>query len=310
MLSRVAESLYWMARYIERAEAVARLAAVDFQALLDGARRGRLGRRRAHHRRRRPLPARVPGGRRAAPSSSSSMLAPREPERRAAPACPRARENARGVREQISSEMWEHLNRLYLLARDGRGEAWREGPYDFFRQVRDGSQAFEGITAATMTHGEAYEFIQLGRYLERAAITMRIAGRALRGGVHAGGRQRAAASLELITLLKSCGAFEPFRRQPRAAAPGRARWPSTCCSTPSSRAPCSSASSAPRARCGRGGRRRPCARTEKLDPPARLLGRLRAGPRLPRRARGAAGGAPAPAARRPAARACTRSATR
>ena len=48
-----------------------------------------------------------------------------------------------------------------------------EGPYAFFRQVRDGSQAFEGITAATMTHGEAYEFIQLGRYLERAAMTVR-----------------------------------------------------------------------------------------------------------------------------------------
>jgi len=209
MLSRVAESLYWMARYIERGEAVARLAAVDFQALLDGTRRGRL-----------EDVVRItsdavlfrsifPAGDEAGvleflhahPANPSGVLV----------CLARARENARGMREQISSEMWEHLNRLYLLARDGRAAAMAEGPYAFFRQVRDGSQAFEGITAATMTHAPAYEFIQLGRYLERAVITIRtLAVRyedvcMLEDG-------SAPASLELITLLKSCGAFEPFRR--------------------------------------------------------------------------------------------------
>ena len=89
--------------------------------------------------------------------------------------------------------------------------------------MRDGSQAFQGIAAATMTHGEAYEFIRLGQYLERAAMTMvRVLAvryeevRTLEDGT-------AATSLELMTLLKSCGAFEPFRRHHGLAAPGRAR---------------------------------------------------------------------------------------
>lgn len=210
MLSRVAESLYWMARYIERAEAVARLTAVDFQALLDGTRRGLL-----------EDVVRVTSD-----AALFRSVCPNGDERgvleflHSHPANPsgvlgclsRARENARGVREQISSEMWEHLNRLYLLARDGRAVTMAEEPYAFFRQVRDGSQAFEGITAATMTHGTAYEFIQLGRYFERAVTTIRtLAVRyedvcMLEDG-------SAASSLELITLLKSCGSFEPFRRQ-------------------------------------------------------------------------------------------------
>ena len=88
-----------------------------------------------------------------------------------------ARENARSVREQISSEMWEHLNRLYFyLTQDVDRASVMRGPYDLFQRVRDGSQAFQGITAATMNHGEGYEFIQLGRYLERAAMTVRVLG--------------------------------------------------------------------------------------------------------------------------------------
>ncbi len=210
MLSRVAESLYWMARYSERAEAVARLAAVNYQASLDGGREDAgwddvvritsdvdafRGRWRE-------------GGEPAAleflvssPGNPNAVLG----------SLSRARENARVVRDQVSAEMWEHLNRLYLWARDGSAGALARDPYSFFRQVRDGTQAFEGVTAATMTHGEAYEFIQLGRYLERAITTVRtLAARydevcAIEDGT-------TASSLALMALLKSCGAFEPFRR--------------------------------------------------------------------------------------------------
>jgi uncharacterized alpha-E superfamily protein len=271
MLSRVAESLYWMARYIERAEAVARLAAVDFQALLDGTRRGRLEdvvRITSDAALFRTV---FPSGEEAGvleflhahPANPSGVLV----------CLSRARENARGMREQISSEMWEHLNRLYLLARDGRAAAMEEGPYAFFRQVRDGTQAFEGITAATMTHAPAYEFIQLGRYLERAVVTIRtLAVRyedvcMLEDG-------SAPASLELITLLKSCGAFEPFRRQPRAQLRAgevaeylllNPQFPRAVlfCLERIARALWAVAPPAVRA-------------DEKLDPPARLVGRLRA----------------------------------
>ena len=209
MLSRVAESLYWMARYIERAEAVSRLAAVNFQAALDGG--GRVGwdgvvRITGDFEQFRQLFR--DGGEEGAlqfllshPANANGVLA----------CLLRARENARGVRDQVSGEMWEHLNRLYLLARDVRSSANADGPYRFFCQVRDGSQAFEGLAAATMTHGEAYHFIQLGRYLERASTTVRTL--AVRyQDVCVLDDSTAAASLELIALLRSCGAFEPFRR--------------------------------------------------------------------------------------------------
>lgn len=209
MLSRVAESLYWMARYIERAEAVSRLTAVNFQAQLDGARSGgwddvvaitsdpELYRGLCTERDERSA-LRFLFTHAANPNSVLTTLS-------------RARENARSVRDQVSSEVWEHLNRLYLLARDGSAGMTDE-PYAFFLRMRDGSQAFEGITAATMTHGEAFEFIQLGRYLERAATTVRTL--AVRyQEVRAFEEGTAASSLALMTLLKSCSAFEPYQRQ-------------------------------------------------------------------------------------------------
>jgi len=211
MLSRVAESLYWMARYMERAEAASRLVAVCFQALLDGGDRGGWD-----------GVVRITGGesdfRRLYPEGGEKavleFLLSRSENSNGVLACLRqARENARGVRDQISSEMWEHLNRLYFLGQNGGAAGLVQGPYTFFRQVRDGSQAFEGIANATMTHGEAYEFIQLGRYLERASTTLRILG-ARYAEVCALENGSVAANLELITLLKSCSAFEPFRRHP------------------------------------------------------------------------------------------------
>jgi uncharacterized alpha-E superfamily protein len=270
MLSRVAESLYWTARYIERAESASRLAAVNFQALLDGARAGawddvvRITGEATLF-----LSVYPDGGDGAAlafllshPANPNGVLA----------CLSRARENARGVREQISSEMWEHLNRLYFLAR-GFGEAARkDGPYAFFRQVREGSQAFEGIAAATMTHGDAYEFIRLGQYLERAATTVRILAvryeevRILEDGA-------AATSLELMTLLKSCGAFEPFRRHHASQLQAGPVAEYLLMSPIFPRAVRFCLERAARAVAAVGDPARQG--TEKLDPPGRLLGRLR-----------------------------------
>jgi len=121
-----------------------------------------------------------------------------------------ARENARSVREQISSEMWENLNRLYFLVRDLNREVIGHGPYEFFDQIRYGSWAFQGITAETMTHGDGYEFIQLGKHLERADKTVRTldvkyaAVNELSEGPEI--------SLQLIAMLRSCSAFEAFRK--------------------------------------------------------------------------------------------------
>jgi uncharacterized alpha-E superfamily protein len=81
-----------------------------------------------------------------------------------------ARENARQVRQQISSEMWEQLNRLYLFVRSASPERiWQGEPIEFYQAIKEGAHLFQGITDTTMTHGEGWYFIQVGRYLERAS---------------------------------------------------------------------------------------------------------------------------------------------
>jgi uncharacterized alpha-E superfamily protein len=124
----------------------------------------------------------------------------------------RARENARAVRDQISREMWEQLNRLYHLAQGANVASIARNPYDFFSDIRNGSHLFQGVTDATMAHSEGWEFIQAGKYLERADKTVRI----LDVKYHTLSADEASesvslASLQWIALLKSCSAFEPYR---------------------------------------------------------------------------------------------------
>ena len=212
MLSRVADTLYWMSRYVERAEDVTRILTVNFHSLLDA-------KVQETEDAWRPIIS-ITGDEpfftnyfdeyNARTVSEFLLWHPENPN--AVTTCIRlARENARSVREQISSEMWEHLNRLYFLVRDLKREISARGPYDFFDQIRQGSQAFQGITNETMAHGEAYEFIQLGKHLERADKTVRIidvkyaAVNSLSEGPDV--------SLQLIAMLRSCSAFEAFRKQ-------------------------------------------------------------------------------------------------
>ena len=176
MLSRVADSLYWMSRYIERAENVARFIDVNLNLLLD------------------------------APPGSSQQWEPLVnttgdhelfAERNNAAternvlqfltfdtenpnsilSCLRAaRENARSVREIISSEMWLQVNKFYLMVREAaanHASSLAHAP-EFYSEVKMASHLFTGITDATMTHGEAWHFCQLGRMLERADKTSRM----------------------------------------------------------------------------------------------------------------------------------------
>ena len=87
----------------------------------------------------------------------------------------RARENARGVRDQISTEMWEELNRLHLFlaARAGCGASAR-AQHELFVRVRQGSHGLQGVMRATMPRGEAFEFLELGTHVERADTTARM----------------------------------------------------------------------------------------------------------------------------------------
>lgn len=213
MLSRVADSLYWMSRYIERAEDLMRLLAVNYHTLLDA---GQMDSEQGWQ----PLieatndealyhqfyDAYTAGNVR------DFMLWNNDNPNAVLWCVTMARENARSVREQISKEMWEYLNRLYFMVREADHGTVSRAITEFFARLRDGSHAFQGITNETMTHGEAYQFIQLGKHIERAEKTTRILDvkyatlRYLRPG-------SVEEALQVMALLKSCSAFEPFRRE-------------------------------------------------------------------------------------------------
>ena len=175
MLSRVADSIYWMSRYIERAENVARFIDVNLNLMLDLP----VGSAQQWQ----PLVettgdaqefARRYG---AATQHDVIHFLTFDPENvNSILFCLRAaRENARSVREIISSEMWEKLNEFYLMVNSAAANAGSmTDPQELFASVKMSSHLFSGVTDATMAHNEGWHFCQLGRRLERADKTSRI----------------------------------------------------------------------------------------------------------------------------------------
>src|SRR5580698_5186276 len=174
LLSRVADSVYWMARYIERAENISRFIGVNlnlhldlpmepaqqWQPLIDTSGdtiefKERYGE--------------------ATQDNVIEFLAYDAANNTSIASCLRsARENARSVRETISSEMWTQVNSMYL---DMQAQARMPEPEqlnEIFRHIRLGCHLFQGITDATMSHSEAWHFARMGRKLERADKTSRI----------------------------------------------------------------------------------------------------------------------------------------
>jgi uncharacterized alpha-E superfamily protein len=212
MLSRVAESLYWTGRYIERAEDTSRLLHVTLHGLLDAdlPDRGRAWRDLILFLGRDDIFSEHFSEYTASSVAEFMLWHPANPD--AVTACVnRARENARGVREQISSEMWEHLNRLHLYVSRVRRAAVLASPHDFFVRVREGSHAFQGVMKATLPRGEAYEFLELGAHLERADATSRLL--SVKFPALSAGEPESVTHAWLSSLLKSCGAYEAFRKQ-------------------------------------------------------------------------------------------------
>lgn len=186
MLSRVADCLYWMARYIERAENIARYVDVNLQVGLDRA--GCAGSGPGSGGQWLPLVAAAGDEARFRERHGDSL-----PEDRAKDAVlhfltfdpdysnsilncvSHARENARQARGYINLEAWEHLNRFYhMLGSTGSRRRAVESPHDFYSEIRQASYLFEGIAETTMSRGEEYHFLKLGRHLERADQTSRI----------------------------------------------------------------------------------------------------------------------------------------
>lgn len=175
MLSRVASSIYWLNRYVERAENYARFIEVNLNLSLDLPRgtaeqweplvattgdhesfTGRYGKARKE------TVIQFLLADAANPNSILSCLVS-------------ARENARSVREIISTEMWEQVNRFHLMVRDAvSGGLSSRNLHALLAEVKAASHLFLGITDATMSHGEGWHFARLGRLLERADKTSRI----------------------------------------------------------------------------------------------------------------------------------------
>jgi uncharacterized alpha-E superfamily protein len=212
MLSRVADNLYWMSRYLERAEHNARLVDVALNLSLEGSHPSQIEARWA-----RLLHAlHVPAGERTARDTYriTHLLTFDAANPNSIVVCiAHGRENARQVRERISSEMWMQVNRQFLEVRYTSMERiWREQPHEFFRALKDGVHLFQGITDSTMVRDEGWQFIQLGRYIERAIGIANL----LEEHLDAFPLARLARSVvqdeyvEWLGLLKSLTAFEAY----------------------------------------------------------------------------------------------------
>src|SRR5271170_1347108 len=174
MLSRVADNLYWMSRYLERAEHTARLVDVELQLWLDQSPEAGAGRWRfLLEALRTPAPSDNVN-----PASLVNTLVFSRANHSSIVSCISiARENLRHVREQCSSEMWEQLNRLYLEVMENQPEdSWILKSHSFFRAVQEGAHLFQGITDSTMSHGEGWHYIQLGRFIERMETVAALVG--------------------------------------------------------------------------------------------------------------------------------------
>ena len=213
MISRVAEHCYWLARYLERAENTARVLEVNHTLLLD------------FH-----LPAEqqwrpvlIISGIEDDPCEPTAecvqdhMTWERGNPASIASSLAAARENARIIREVISAEMWERINYYHLWAQGGAARAVYDADrHEFYAQVRRVNQLVRGIADATMSHGEAWEFFQLGTFLERASQTARIMDvkyhTLLPKGEDVG---TPVDNAHWVAILMSCSGYEPFHKTPR-----------------------------------------------------------------------------------------------
>ncbi len=175
MLSRVAENIYWMSRYIERAENTARLIMVNSNLLLDlpkGVQLGWqpiieiLGTEEYYSSQNKDFDERtVLKFLISDPKSPSSILN----------ALQQARENARTIRDIIPREAWERINDLYHVAKSSAQSGYsKKGRFDYLQKIILGAQTITGLLAGTMLHDMGYDFLKMGRNLERADMTTRI----------------------------------------------------------------------------------------------------------------------------------------
>ena len=205
LLSRAADALYWLSRYLERAEHTARLVDVARELGLD---RAASVRSRAIDRLHTSLG--LPSGADSEQSLVRLALFDTSHRNSVAACVLSARENARQVREEISSDMWEQINDLFLRVRKLQEASAGGRTHYVSRVIVEGVHLFAGVTDATMGHGEGWQYLQAGRFLERAASTATLLDAFL---IDTGDEAPAALDqADWVALLRSCSALEGYCR--------------------------------------------------------------------------------------------------
>lgn len=210
MLSRVADSLYWMSRYLERAENTVRQLDVTMSLMLD------TGGDSTEARWQRMIAALgKPDGMEwngNLESMTRKLVFDAVSPASITYCVNAARENARQVREEISTEQWQRLNRLFHQMHTPRVRAqFGSGASDLLASILDGIHLFKGVSDTTMIHGQGWQFIRLGRYLERAYATATLLEVYQPGLLSVHDRERSGYQyLELVGLLRCCTSFEAY----------------------------------------------------------------------------------------------------
>jgi uncharacterized alpha-E superfamily protein len=221
MLSRVANSLFWLARYLERAENCARFMWVThgYAQELRGVSHGaaeccwpvawRL------------ITGSLPEGE-LPPTPLRDLCFDLETKNSLLATITRARENARGIRDTVSSEMWEELNVLYLRIQETAGSPRSEtADLALLQRLRTASHLFQGLRDNTMVRADEWHFLILGQYLERAYMTARII-ELMIGHPAVAAAETSGHNIDLLHLsvtLRACTAFEAYSRAAQALAP-------------------------------------------------------------------------------------------
>jgi uncharacterized alpha-E superfamily protein len=205
MLARVADSLYWIGRYIERAEHVSRLSAVMLNATLDrtvgAVQTGRIGLA--------ALGEKDFGRANQTYEAAHDLALDRTDAGSVVVSLARARENARQVRDQITTETWERLNLLYLrITSSGAEAAFDDDPPGFLQEVIADLHLFKGAADTTLSHGEGWRFLLLGVYIERAQLIARL----LEVCFSEGKTPAVTEPIALMSVLRMACALEPYLR--------------------------------------------------------------------------------------------------
>ena len=215
MLSRIADSLFWLARYVERAEYTARTLDVNYHMLLEQSQ---------HPYRMHWEPLIVMAGEQerfhlcyeeANAETVFEFLAfsPENPSS-IVNCVAKARENARTIRDRISREMWEVINGLFhTVSHFDPREEMIAGPHRLCETVKFGSHGFHGVTDATLPHDEGWEFLRIGSALEREEMTARLVDVQYHNLLDAPADLVEPDSHQWMAVLRSVGAYEAYHRE-------------------------------------------------------------------------------------------------